>query len=91
MQAAPVHSTTRPSVTAALRAVEALLLKGGQRTARRNAWTCVLEDRRRAKDRIEAQRVLDRLGTGEVLDGLGTAGGPGRPATGAAGIAARTS
>ena len=35
----------------ALRAVEALLLGSGQRTARRNAWTAVLEDRRRAQDR----------------------------------------
>ena len=68
MQAAPargrtVRGTTRPSVTAALRAVEALLLEAGQRTARRNAWACVLEDRRRARDRMEAQRVLDQLGT----------------------------
>jgi hypothetical protein len=35
-------------------------MSGGQRTARRNAWTSVLEDRRRAKDRVEAQRVLDQ-------------------------------
>lgn len=48
-----------PSLTGALLAVESLLLGGGQRTARRNAWTSVLEDRRRARDRIEAQRVLD--------------------------------
>ncbi|MEU3608108.1 hypothetical protein AB0E83_22075 [Streptomyces sp. NPDC035033] len=48
-----------PSVTGTLRAVEALLLGGGQRTARRNAWTSVLEDRRRAKDRMEAQHVLE--------------------------------
>ncbi|MEU3552742.1 hypothetical protein AB0E65_00670 [Streptomyces fragilis] len=47
-----------PSLTGALLAVESLLLGGGQRTARRNAWTSVLEDRRRARDRIEAQRVL---------------------------------
>nr|WP_255951036.1 hypothetical protein [Streptomyces sp. ODS25] len=90
MQAAPVRSS-RPSVTAALRAVEALLLNGGQRTARRNAWTCVLEDRRRAEDRIEVQRMLDRLGAGDALDGLGTAGGTGPRATGAAGVTARTS
>lgn len=57
MQAAPA----RPSVTAALRVVESLLMSGGQRTARRNAWTCVLEDRRRAQDRVETQRVLAGL------------------------------
>ncbi|MEU5524306.1 hypothetical protein ACIQCD_00795 [Streptomyces sp. NPDC093250] len=60
MQAAPVRATAIPSFTTALRAVESLLMSGGQRTARRNAWTSVLEDRRRAKDRIETQRVLDR-------------------------------
>ena len=59
MQAAPVHATAIPSFTGALRAVESLLMSGGQRTARRNAWTSVLEDRRRAKDRFEAERVLE--------------------------------
>ncbi|MGW0122494.1 SCO2195 family GlnR-regulated protein [Streptomyces sp. NPDC003327] len=61
MPAAPTHVrvTAIPSVTDALRAVEALLLGAGQRTARRNAWTSVLEDRRRAKDRIEAQHVME--------------------------------
>ncbi|MDR3082378.1 MAG: hypothetical protein LBV60_15875 [Streptomyces sp.] len=59
MQAARVRATAIPSVTDALRAIESLLMGGGQRTARQNAWTSVLEDRRRAKDRIEAQRVLD--------------------------------
>jgi len=63
MQAAHVRATVIPSFTDALRAVESLLLRGGQRTARRNAWTSVLEDRRRAKDRIEAQRVLDQFAT----------------------------
>ncbi|MER5786102.1 hypothetical protein ABT104_30960 [Streptomyces mobaraensis] len=48
-----------PSVTDALLALERLLLRGGQRTARRNAWTAVLEDRRRAKDRREAQHLLE--------------------------------
>ncbi|MEU6612152.1 SCO2195 family GlnR-regulated protein [Streptomyces parvus] len=61
MQAAPVRAHARPSVTTALRAVESLLLSGGQRTARRNAWTAVLEDRRRAKDRVEVQHVLDAV------------------------------
>ncbi|MDQ0491713.1 hypothetical protein QO019_006613 [Streptomyces thermodiastaticus] len=60
MQAAPVRATAIPSLTTALRAVESLLMSSGQRTARRNAWTSVLEDRRRAKDRVEAQRVLDQ-------------------------------
>ncbi|MEV0635783.1 hypothetical protein AB0I77_12575 [Streptomyces sp. NPDC050619] len=61
MQAAPpVRATAIPSVTDALRAVESLLMSSGQRTARRNAWTSVLEDRRRAKDRVEAQRVLEQ-------------------------------
>lgn len=66
MQAAPVRATAIPpipSFTDALRAVESLLMSGGQRTARRNAWTSVLEDRRRAKDRVEAQRVLDEFTT----------------------------
>ncbi|GGZ50204.1 SCO2195 family GlnR-regulated protein [Streptomyces bluensis] len=69
MQAAPVRATAIPSFTDALRAVESLLMSRGQRTARRNAWTSVLEDRRRAKDRIEAQRVLDEAVTSQrVLD-----------------------
>ncbi|MEU5895709.1 MULTISPECIES: hypothetical protein [Streptomyces] len=61
--AAPVRATAIPSVADALRAVESLLMSGGQRTARRNAWTSVLEDRRRAKDRVEALRVLEEAGT----------------------------
>ncbi|MDK0519090.1 hypothetical protein [Streptomyces sp. ML-6] len=59
MQAVPVRATAIPSVTDALRAVESLLLSGGQRTARRNAWNAVVEDRRRAKDRVEAEYVLE--------------------------------
>lgn len=50
-----------PSVAGALRAMESLLLSGGQRTARRNAWTAVLEDRRRAEDRVAAQHVLEAV------------------------------
>lgn len=61
MQAAPVRATAIPSVTNALRAVESLLLSSGQRTARRNAWTAVLEDRRRAKDRVESEYVLEAV------------------------------
>ena len=63
MQAAPVRATAIPSFIDALRAVESLLMSSGQRTARRNAWTSVLEDRRRAKDRVEVQRVLDQTFT----------------------------
>ncbi|HZF88824.1 hypothetical protein [Streptomyces sp.] len=63
MQAAPVRATALPSVTDALRAVESLLMSGGQRTARRNAWTSVLEDRQRAKARVEAERVLEQAHT----------------------------
>ncbi|MFC5804575.1 hypothetical protein [Streptomyces formicae] len=60
MQAATfVRANAFPSVTQTLRAVESVLLRGGQRTARRNAWTAVLEDRRRAKDRVEAEHVLE--------------------------------
>ncbi|MEU8676791.1 hypothetical protein [Streptomyces sp. NPDC048560] len=61
MQAVPVRANAIPSVTSALRAVESLLLSSGQRTARRNAWTAVLEDRRRAKDRVEVQHVLEAV------------------------------
>ncbi|MFE2941417.1 hypothetical protein ACFXKG_20475 [Streptomyces sp. NPDC059255] len=52
---------TLPSVSTALRAVESLFLSAGQRTARRNAWTAVLEDRRRAKDRVETEHVLEAV------------------------------
>ena len=64
MQAAPVRATAIPSFGTALRAVESLLMSSGQRTARRNAWTSVLEDRRRAKDRVEAQRILETVTSG---------------------------
>ncbi|WP_440557285.1 SCO2195 family GlnR-regulated protein [Streptomyces sp. SCPE 10] len=60
MQAPPVRATALPSLTDALRVVESLLMSGGQRTARRNAWNSVLEDRRRARDRVEAQAFLER-------------------------------
>ncbi|MEV6315175.1 hypothetical protein [Streptomyces sp. NPDC051776] len=61
MQAAPVRATAIPTFTEALRAVEAVLMRNGQRTARRNAWNAVLEDRRRASDRREAQHVLEAV------------------------------
>ncbi|OEU88171.1 hypothetical protein DB35_17410 [Streptomyces abyssalis] len=43
----------------ALESFESLLMGRGHRTACRNAWTAVLEDRRRATARTEAQRVLE--------------------------------
>lgn len=45
----------------ALRALEGLLLDGGRRTARRNAWQAVVEDRRRARARAEAERLLTAM------------------------------
>jgi hypothetical protein len=63
-EAAPVrHHSAFPatSVTGALRVVESFLLRGAEQTARRNAWSAVLEDRKRAKDRREVQHVLDSL------------------------------
>jgi hypothetical protein len=56
-----VRAKALPTVTDALRTVESLLIGTGQRTARRNAWTAVLEDRRRAKDRVETQHVLEAV------------------------------
>jgi hypothetical protein len=53
------HLPPRPSV--ALRAVESFLMRGGQQTARRNAWAAVVEDRQRARDRREAQFEMDAL------------------------------
>jgi hypothetical protein len=43
----------------ALEGFESLRMRRGHLTARRNAWTAVLEDRRRAVARTEAQRVLE--------------------------------
>src|SRR5262249_55223047 len=61
----PITAAVPGRVTGALRTVEAVLLRGGgQRTARRNAWAAVCEDRRRAGDRREAQSVLDLDGPG---------------------------
>ncbi|MDI2132358.1 hypothetical protein QI554_40140 [Yinghuangia seranimata] len=55
-------SARKAAVGAALRTVESLLLfQGGQRTARRNAWDSVCDDRRRARARAEATDILDRL------------------------------
>ncbi|GLV82924.1 hypothetical protein Slala03_26130 [Streptomyces lavendulae subsp. lavendulae] len=59
MQAAPVRAIAIPSFTEAFRGIESLLMSG----ARRNAWTAVLEDRRRAKDRVETEHVLEAAAT----------------------------
>ncbi len=67
MLAAPARptarSSVRPSVAVVLRAIEGLLLGAGHAPARRNAWTAVLEDRRRAKARHEAEHVLEAMAT----------------------------
>ncbi|MER0243044.1 hypothetical protein AAHZ94_13620 [Streptomyces sp. HSW2009] len=63
MLAVSVRPPFRPSIAATLRAVEGLLLGPGQRTARRNAWTAVLADRRRAKDRREAEHLMEAVAT----------------------------
>jgi hypothetical protein len=41
--------------------MESFLLRGAEQTARRNAWSAVLEDRKRARDRREAQQAIDTL------------------------------
>jgi hypothetical protein len=51
----------RPSVTGTLRVLEERLLRGGRRTALRNAWSAVLEDRERAAARSEAERALEAV------------------------------
>ncbi|MFR9674876.1 hypothetical protein [Streptomyces sp. TR06-5] len=45
----------------ALRTLEGLLLNGGPGIARRNAWQAVVEDRRRARARAEAERLLTAM------------------------------
>ena len=47
----------------ALRTLEGLLLPGGGQTARRNAWQAVVEDRRRALARAEAEQLLAGMPT----------------------------
>ncbi|MFI6347051.1 hypothetical protein [Streptomyces sp. NPDC050560] len=62
MQAASsLRASALPTVTDTLRVVETLLMSRGHRTARRNAWTSVLEDRRRARARVEAEDAFARL------------------------------
>ncbi|MEV6106654.1 hypothetical protein AB0M28_18330 [Streptomyces sp. NPDC051940] len=55
MQPALARTT---NVTDTLRAIERVLLRAGQSTARRNAWNAVLEDRRRARDRRETEQAM---------------------------------
>ncbi|MFF0729485.1 hypothetical protein [Streptomyces sp. CMB-StM0423] len=43
-----------------LRTIEGVLLRGEQRTARRNAWDAVLEDRRRASARRESESAVSQ-------------------------------
>lgn len=50
----------RPSVAGVLRTIEGVLLRGEQRTARRNAWDAVLEDRRRAVARRESESAVGK-------------------------------
>jgi len=52
---------SRSMLTGALRRAESVLLSGGQRTARRNAWDAVCENRRHALDRQESERVPARI------------------------------
>ncbi|MFF4419547.1 hypothetical protein ACFY04_01920 [Streptomyces sp. NPDC001549] len=59
MQAAPVRAIAIPTLSDAFRGIESLLMSG----ARRNAWTAVLEDRKRAKDRVETEHVLEVAAT----------------------------
>ncbi|NJP99737.1 SCO2195 family GlnR-regulated protein [Streptomyces zingiberis] len=63
MQGTHIRATAIPSLTGTLRTVEGLLLRRGHLTARRNAWTAVLEDRRRARARTEAEHVLEAVAT----------------------------
>ena len=60
----------RMPVAGALRAVESFLLRGGQQTARRNAWAAVVADRQRAKDRREAEYEMDALVSGVRRDAM---------------------
>lgn len=56
----PSWPPPRPTVAGVLRTIEGVLLRGEQRTARRNAWDAVLEDRRRARARLESESAVDR-------------------------------
>lgn len=67
----PYHQLpTHTPVAGALRAVESFLLRGGQQTARRNAWASVVADRERARDRREAEHEMAALLTGARGDAV---------------------
>ncbi|NUS16620.1 MAG: hypothetical protein HOY69_35370 [Streptomyces sp.] len=68
-----LHLPTHTPVAGALRAVESFLLRGGQQTARRNAWASVVADRQRAKDRREAEHEMAALVTGGAAATVGGA------------------
>lgn len=73
------------SVGVALRFAESVLLSGGQRQARRNAWAAVCEDRRYAADRRHDALLPGASGASGASAGravTGPAAGPqtGRPA-----------
>ncbi|MFI6446527.1 hypothetical protein [Kitasatospora sp. NPDC050543] len=53
------------SVGTALRLAESVLLAGGQRQARRNAWAAVCENRRHAADRAQSAHL-----PGTARDGM---------------------
>ncbi|MBR7673761.1 hypothetical protein KDA82_12180 [Streptomyces daliensis] len=61
--ATPRRGSALQTTLRALESLESLLLRRGNLTARRNAWTAVLEDRQRAKARTEAQRILEAAKT----------------------------
>ncbi|NJP48390.1 SCO2195 family GlnR-regulated protein [Actinacidiphila epipremni] len=65
-----IQLPTHTPVAGALRAVESFLLRGGQQTARRNAWASVVADRQRAKDRREAEHEMAALMTGPREDAV---------------------
>ncbi|WP_436787203.1 hypothetical protein [Yinghuangia sp. YIM S10712] len=60
-------SARKATVGVVLRTMESLMtLQGAQRTARRNAWDAVCDDRRRARARAEATVILERLAEAET-------------------------
>lgn len=60
----PAAAPVRPTLSDTLRVLEGFLLRDGQRTARRNAWTSVLEDRGRARARTETAHLLEAAAEG---------------------------
>jgi hypothetical protein len=54
----------RSTIGTAIRIAEAVLLAGGRRQARLNAWSSVCENRRYAADREAARAQLRMAGSG---------------------------